>query len=246
MNKVYIVGGLRTPIGKTGGILKKYLPEELGAFVLNGIIDKYGIAPKNFDQVIFGNSAGPGGNIARVVLLEAGWPESIPGITIDFQCGSGMSAVNLGISQIMSGQLDLILAGGVESTSMAPLRKYNKNDPRYNSNSPYYERAPFTPQSFEDPDMGPGAEALGNLMGITRDEMDNQALLSHNRGRKIKELNLLKDIIIVIKSEGKILNEDESIRKNITNKLLNRMPPVFVPDGNVTAGNSCLTHDGAA
>lgn len=245
MKKVYIVGGMRTPITKTGGAFKNILPEKLGALVLNGISEKYKIHPEYIDQVILGNSVGPGGNIARVTLLEAGWPESIPGITIDFQCGSGMSAVNLAASQILAGQSDLIIAGGLESTSLAPRRQFNERDPRYNKENPFYERAPFAPEHFSDPDMGVGAEKLGESYRISREEMDSQAFLSHQRAEKAFEEGNLKDVIIPIEVEGKIISKDESLR-NLSEKLLKRMPPVFKKEGKLTAGNSCLTHDGAA
>ncbi len=131
--------------------------------VLNGITEKYKVNSKDIDQVVLGNAVGTGGNIARVTLLEAGWPESIPGITIDFQCGSGMSAVNLAASQIIAGQGELIIAGGIESTSLAPKRQFNEKDPRYIHEKPFYERAPFAPENFDDPDMGTGAENHAEL-----------------------------------------------------------------------------------
>src|SRR5690606_8176057 len=143
--------GLRTPVAKTGGAFKNILPEKLGALVLNGISEKYKVSPKYINQVILGNAVGTGGNIARITLLEAGWPESIPGITIDFQCGSGMSAVNLAASQILAGQADLIIAGSIESTSLAPKRQFNEKDPRYDEKNPFYQRAPFAPENFADP-----------------------------------------------------------------------------------------------
>lgn len=246
LSKVFIVGGLRTPICKTGGGMKNILPEIAGSFILNGISEKYKIKPQNFDQVILGNAAGPGGNIARVTLLQAGWPESIPGITVDFQCGSGLSSVNLAVSQILAGQEDLILAGGIESTSLAPLRQFHKNDPRFNPELPFYSKAPFAPIDFADPEMGVGAENLANSLGISREEMDAQALLSHRRAIRMKEEKILEDIILPFIFDDKVISEDESIRKNISEKLLARMPGAFIKGGNVTAGNSCLTHDGAA
>lgn len=226
--------------------MKNVLPEEAGAFILNGILEKYKINPSNIDQVILGNAAGPGGNIARITLLQAGWPEIIPGITIDFQCGSGLSAVNLGVSQILAGQEDLIIAGGIESTSLAPLRQFNPKDPRFNSDNPFYEKAPFTPSGFDDPEMGVGAENLAKFLNISREEMDAQALLSHQRAIRTKEERILEDIILPFPLKDKLISEDESIRKSISEKLLKRMPPVFVENGSITAGNSCLTHDGAA
>ncbi len=246
MKTVYLVDGLRTPIGKTGGMLKKYLPEMLGAKVLNGLLERNKIEADQIDQVILGNAVGPGGNLSRVTLLEAGWPFSIPGITIDYQCGSGMSSVLLGCSQILSGQAELIVAGGLESTSLAPIRQFCSEDPRYNSEKPVFERAPFSPSSIGDPDMGEGAENLAKMMGFSRGELDTLALQSHQKATKTLKTGILDRWILPLEVDGADCKKDESIREKISEKLLQRMPSVFVKGGVVTAGNACLTHDGAA
>lgn len=246
MSKVYIAGGLRTPIGKTGGFFKDILPEKLAAHVLNGVVSKYGLSPGDIDMVILGNASGPGGNIARVSILEAGWPYEIPGITVDFQCGSGLCSVSLASGQIFSGQADLVIAGGVESTSMAPKRQFNPRDPRFQGENIFYERAPFSPAFIGDPEMGEGAENVARLMNISRADMDSLALKSHFRAYNSQKEHILKDVIAPLNVEGKLIDKDECIRPDITLKLLERMPPAFVKNGRVTAGNSCLKHDGAA
>ncbi len=246
MNPVYIIGGLRTPIGKTGGFLKDLLPENLASIVLNQVIAKYELSPNNVEQVILGNAVGPGGNIARVSVLAAGWPYSIPAITVDTQCGSGLSAVNLAFSQILSGEADMIIAGGVESTSMAPRRQFNPTDSRFQGENVYYERAPFSTPAVGDPDIGDAAEHLAKHMSISREDMDLLAFQSHRRASLTQKEGLFNDIITPIKSSGKIIDSDECIRNRITLKLLERMKPVFVDGGNITAGNTCLKHDGAA
>jgi len=245
MNKAYLIGGKRTPIGKTGGYLKDLLPEQLAAVVLNAVVAKYELSPQVIDQVILGNAVGPGGNIARVSVLAAGWPYSTPAITVDSQCGSGLSAVSFAVSQIIAGHADIIIAGGVESTSMAPRRQFNRNDPRFQGEHVYYVRAPFSTPVVGDPDMGEVAENLAEKMSISREEMDALALESHHRAARTQEQCYLTDIITPIKVSGKIIR-DECIRKNITLKLLARMKPVFRDGGKITAGNTCLTHDGAA
>lgn len=246
MSKAYLIGGMRTPIGKTGGYLKDLLPEHLAAVVLNEVVAKYELSPNDIDQVILGNAVGPGGNIDRVSVLEAGWPYSIPAITVDSQCGSGLSAVSFAVSQIISGNADIIIAGGVESTSMAPRRQFNLNDPRFQNENAYYERAPFSTPSIGDPDTGETAENLAEQLEITRKDMDALALESHKRAARAQEQGYLQDIITPIKVPGKIIDSDECIRKNITLKLLERMKPVFRHGGKITAGNTCLKHDGAA
>lgn len=244
MSQAYIIGGLRTPIGKTGGFLKTVLPEQLAAIVLNEVLAKYKLLPNDIDQVILGNAVGPGGNIARISVLEAGWPYHIPALTVDSQCGSGLSAVNLAVSQIQSGCADLMIAGGVESTSMAPKRQFHPTDPRFKGENIYYERAPFSPPSVGDPDVGEAAENLATKLDISRSDMDTLAFESHKKAAQAQEY--LKDIMIPIKTPDKIIDSDECIRNNIGLKLLERMKPVFIDGGKITAGNTCLKHDGAA
>ena len=246
MNKAYIIGGLRTPIGKTGGILKDFLPEQLAALVMNKTISRYGLSPLDIDQVILGNVVGPGGNIARVALLEAGWPYSMPALTVDLQCGSGLSSVNLAVGQVMAGQAELIIAGGVESTTMAPLRRFNSNDPRCQGENIYYDQAPFSPASLGNPSVGEAAEKLAVKMHISREDMDLLALKSHQQASLAHNQELLSDVITPVQISGKIIHNDECIRSNMSLKLLERMKPVFLADGRVTAGNACLKHDGAA
>ena len=246
MNKVYLIGGARTPIGKTGGVLKDILPEQLAAVVLNATVARYKLNPSNIDQVILGNVVGPGGNIARVSLLEAGWPYRIPALTVDLQCGSGLSAVNLAVGQILSGQAEVIIAGGVESTSMAPRRQFSSADPRFQGEDVYYEQAPFSPPAVGNPEVGEGAEYLAEKMAISRQDMDVLALESHQRASMAQVQGLLKDIMIPVRVQGETVEADECIRSRMTLKLLERMKPAFVAGGKITAGNTCLKHDGAA
>lgn len=248
MEKVYILGGLRTAIGKTDGYFKKMLPEDLTARVLNALLVKYNLDSTDIDQVILGNAVGPGGNIARLSLLKAGWEHSIPATTIDFQCGSALSSINLAAALIMSGQADVLVAGGLESTSLEIKKKLDKNDPRFQENSDFLERAFFSPAEIGDPDMGIGAENVAELYdNISREEMDRWAINSHQKALRAQQHGLLDDIILPVKNtRNEIIDKDEGIRKSISCKLLKRLRPVFKEKGKITAGNSCLTHDGAA
>jgi len=246
MMEAYIIGGVRTPIGKTNGYLKSFLPEQLAGLVLNDLLARYGLSPESIDQVLLGNAVGPGGNIARVSVLAAGWPYSIPGITVDSQCGSGLSAIQLAVSQIAAGQAELIIAGGVESTSMAPRRQFNQNDPRFQGDTVYYESAPFSTPEVGDPGIGQAAENLAEKLAISREDMDLLALESHKKAFVAQQQGLLRDIIHSIRTEEKEITDDECIRKHMSLALLKRMPPAFMPGGRITAGNSCLKHDGAA
>ncbi|RAK11085.1 acetyl-CoA C-acetyltransferase [Halanaerobium saccharolyticum] len=248
MKKVYILGGLRTAIGKTGGHFKKMLPEDLTAEVLNALLEKYKLEAADINQVILGNAVGPGGNIARLSLLKAGWPLSIPATTIDFQCGSALSSINMAAALIKSGQSEIIVAGGLESTSLEIKKKLNKNDPRFQEKSDFLERAFFSPAEIGDPDMGIGAENVAELYdNISREEMDRWAIKSHQKALEAQQTGLLDDIILSVKNtRNELIDKDEGIRKNISYKLLKRLKPVFKKEGKITAGNSCLTHDGAA
>ena len=246
MNEVYLVGGVRTPIGKTGGMLRTLLPETLGAAVLNEVLARYALTPETIDQVLLGNAVGPGGNIARVCLLAAGWPYGIPAMTVDTQCGSGLSAVNMAASLIKAGEAEMVVAGGVESTSLAPRRQFHPTDSRFAGPDIYYERAPFSTPAIGDPDTGEAAEKLAELKQVTREEMDALALESHRRATRTRNAGMLKDILLPLFVEGKTIDYDECIRDNMSAALLRRMPSVFAKGGSVTAGNTCLKHDGAA
>lgn len=248
MENVYILGALRTPIAKTGGYFKKMLPEDLSAEILNALLLKFKLKAADIDQVILGNAVGPGGNIARLSLLKAGWPVSIPATTLDFQCGSALSSINMAAALIASGQAEAVIAGGLESTSLEIRKTLHENDPRFNENSGFLKRAFFSSQEIGDPDMGIGAENVAELYNnISRKEMDKWALRSHQRAFQAQKDDDLAEILVPIKnSSSKLISKDEGIRKNISYKLLKRLRPVFKKDGKITAGNSCLTHDGAA
>ena len=210
--QAYIAGGIRTPIGKTGGRLRRFLPEQLAAAVLNAVIDRSGLEPEAVDQVILGNVVGPGGNIARVSVLEAGWPYSTPALTVDLQCGSGLSAVQIGAALIASGQAELVIAGGVESTSLAPRRRFNESDPRFAGETAYYEQAPFSPPAVGNPDTGEAAENLAERLAISRRDMDLLAQESHQRACLAREQGLLNDILLPLAEGTAAISDDECVR----------------------------------
>jgi acetyl-CoA C-acetyltransferase len=244
--KVYIVGGLRTPIGKTNGCLKDFLPEKLTAYLIKEIIRKYNITKDDVEEVILGNVIGPGGNLARLSLLEAGLPFHVIGTTIDFQCGSSLKAINMAASLIKSGERDLVMVGGAESTSLAPNKQYHPKDERYKGKDVFYKRAQFSPYSIGDPDMIEGAENVAKYCNIEREPMDIWAVESHLKALKAREEKKLKDIICNIKTEDGVMMEDESIRSNASLRLMKRARPILNQGGRITSANACLTHDGAA
>jgi acetyl-CoA C-acetyltransferase len=246
MTQAYIIGGFRTPIGVTNGQLKQFLPHQLAARVFDRTITHYNLTAENIDEVILGNAVGVGGNLARQSLLAANWPVTIPGTTIDFQCGGGLKAITTGANLIKSGARDLVIAGGAESTSLEPERRYAPNDPRAKENDEPLPRAPFAPDWLSDPDLGLAAENVATAKNISRSQMDQWALRSHRRATQAQKQGLLTDIIIPLKTKGEQVTNDGGIRQNMSSKLLARLSPVFKEGGTITAGNSCLTNDGAA
>ena len=120
MKRAVIVAARRTAVGKIGGIFRDIPPEELAATVIRGILDEFPVRAEEIDEVILGNAVSPGGNLARLSALEAGLPVNVPGVTVDRQCGSGLEAIIMAARLIQAGAGDIYLAGGVESTSLAP------------------------------------------------------------------------------------------------------------------------------
>lgn len=240
MEKVYILGGLRSNIGVKNGILKNVLPEILGAEVLKKLISKYEL--RKIDEIICGNAVGTGGNIARLMSLYADISQKVPSYTVDMQCGSGSISIDIGFSKIKSGQCDLVIVGGFESSSNEPLRHYNKNDIRYNREKPYFSVAQFSPYENGEDVMLKGAERVVDKENITKEELDFWSLESHKRASYARKKGMLNDIICSVNDSS----YDEGIRDNMNQKLLNRLRPLVSENGKITAGNSCLTNDGAA
>lgn len=173
-------------------------------------------------------------------------PFDTVGTTVDFQCGSGLKAINLAGNLIRSGQRNIVIAGGAESTSLVPNKQYNQKDTRYKGKNIFYKRAQFSPYSIGDPDMVEGAENTAKHCNITRKDMDIWALQSHNKALAARSKNKLYDIICGIQTDKKIIKEDENIRRNPSLKLMERAIPVLGEQGTITAGNACSTNDGAA
>ena len=178
-NRPVIVAARRTPVGRIGGSLRELPVEDLAAPVIRAVLADAGIAPAEVDEVLLGNAVGPGGNVARLSALAAGLPVSVPGVTVDRQCGSGLEAVNLAARLVQSGACDVVLAGGVESTSTAPWR-VAKPSSLYRSPA-FYDRARFAPDEIGDPSMIEAAENVASSYGIDRARQDRYALDSHRK-----------------------------------------------------------------
>ncbi|WP_413407175.1 thiolase family protein [Paenibacillus amylolyticus] len=245
-----ILSAKRTAIGKYGGMFKEIPPEILAAEVIQAILSEIPIPPGDIDDVLLGNAVGGGGNIARLSALQAKLPVEVPGVTIDRQCGSGLEAIHLAARLIQSGAGEVYLAGGVESTSRAPWR-LEKPLSLYGSVVPQViTRTRFSPEWIGDPDMGKAANNVAKKYGVTRMDQDEYALSSHRKAiSSIQSGRFDNEIVPLSIPEGnqlRIIHTDECPRANTTLAKLAALPPVFEPDGTVTAGNACPLNDGAA
>ena len=241
-DRVYLLGGLRSHIGIRYGIFKTVRPEVLGGEILHRVWSKYGKSALP-DLVLCGNAVGPGGNIGRLTVLEAGLPEEIPAMTLDLQCASALAAIDLSAAKIAAGMADFILAGGTESASLAPRRIYQEWDERSRKREPEFTAAQFRPGEFSDDAMLLGAERAAKKAGISKEKADEAALLSHKRASRVEKEGCLAPYIVPLFGSTR----DEAIRPRMSRKLLERAPRVTdFQDGILTAANSCTMNDGAA
>ncbi|MSO97010.1 MAG: thiolase family protein [Rhodospirillaceae bacterium] len=243
--RAIIVAARRTPIGKVRGLLRRMRVEELAAPVLQALLADAGLTAEQIDDVILGNAAGPGGNIARLSALQAGFPVSVPGVSVDRQCGSGLEAINMAARLIEAGAGEIYIAGGVESASTAPLRY---DVPHDQGASPVpFTRARFAPDFVGDPDMGPAAENVARAYGITRVRQDAFALRSHQKAiAAMGEGRFKAEIVPLPQGSEYAVDRDECPRADTTAEKLAALAPVFAADGTVTPGNACPVNDGAA
>ncbi|MGV2881726.1 thiolase family protein [Paenibacillus sonchi] len=244
MKEAVLVMARRTPIGKVGGQLSTLEPEELLAPLIRLLVAEAQVPLEWIDDVIIGNVVGPGGNIARKSVLEAGLPVTVPGVTIDRQCGSGLEAIIMAARFIQSGAGEIFLAGGVESASRAPWKMFR---PDTLIDIPtLYTRAPFTPLAFGDPDMGLAAEYVADKYGISREAQDRYALESHQKAVHAKRTSKYAPELVPLQVNGLWITDDECPRPDTSLEKLLSLRPVFAEHGTVTAGNACPINDGAA
>ncbi|TQJ61278.1 acetyl-CoA C-acetyltransferase [Arthrobacter sp. SLBN-83] len=237
-----IVAARRTPVCPVNGALRNLRAHELLAPVLRELVSEVALDPASVTDVVIGNAVGGGGNVARLALLEAGLPVSVPGITVDRQCGSGLDAIVLAGRLVAAGGSPVYLAGGVESTSTAPLRAHRTDD----GGADFYRRAQFVPESFGDPDMGVAAETVAQEFGIGRERQDAFALASHHKAlAAIQDGRFAREIVPLATDTGTV-STDGGPRRGLTPAIMGRFPAAFVTGGTVTAGNSCFDADAAS
>ena len=243
MEDVYVLGAMRTPIVGKNGPFRSVRPEVMGAEVLKALVNKWCL--EKIDGILGGNAVGTGGNITRLMALMAGLDQTIPACTIDMQCASAAAAISLAFAQIASGQGEVYLAGGMESSSLQPLRIYAAEDERYRKTPQQdgrYYTAQFAPEDMDADTMLHGAEQTAKSEQVTRQELDEWALRSHERAARAAALGILQDIIVPINGWHK----DDGIRPTMNMKLLKRLPLLLGPGTSLTAGTACLINDGAA
>lgn len=243
MRQAVIVEGVRTPVGKRNGYLKDCRPDDLAGLVIKELVKKADIDPTLIEDVIFGCVSQVGeqaGDIARVAALIAGLPIEVPGTTIDRQCGSSQQAVHFAAQAILAGDMDVVIAGGVESMSRIPI----------GSN---YQGAPLSGKLKDQYEMihqGLSAERITDIYGFTREDLDMYSLLSHKKALKAQEEGVFEKEIIPVEitlenGEKELVYRDAGPRAETTLEILGGLKPVFKEEGSVHAGNASQISDGA-
>ncbi len=249
MPTAVIVDAVRTPQGKRGGMLADWHPADLAAETLQALVERTGIDPGIVDDVIMGCVSQVGEqtfNIARNAVLGAGWPESVPGVTIDRQCGSSQQAIHFAAQGVMAGVYDVAVGAGVESMTRVPMGITFSQGP----GKPFGERMRARYNDGLVP-QGISAEMMAERWNLTREELDALAYDSHLRAARATDEGRFADQIVPIevkRDDGTVerVTEDEGIRRDTSPEALASLRPVFKEDGVITAGNSSQISDGAA
>ncbi|MDE0073838.1 MAG: thiolase family protein [Gammaproteobacteria bacterium] len=260
MRRAVIVDAVRTPIGRHGGALAAVRPDDLAAGVIRALVDRNGLDPAGIDDVIFGctNQAGEDNrNVARMGLLRAGLPVTVPGQTVNRLCGSGLQAVDSAFHAVAAGEGDVFIAGGVESMSRAPWVML-KPTAGYARGTPTvadtvlgwrFPNPAFTSEWTIG--LGQTAEVVATEFGVTREEQDAFAAESQAHAQRAIAGGRFRDELVPVevprrKGGPVVVDTDEHPRAGVTPESLARLGPVFAKDGTVTAGNSSGINDGAA
>ena len=247
MPTAVIVDAIRTPLGRRNGKLKDWHPVDLAAETLKAIVQRTGIDPALIDDVVMGcvmQVGEQGLNIARNAVLAAGWPESVPGTTVDRQCGSSQQAAHFAAQGVIAGAYDIVVAAGVENMSRVPMGASVASGPGKPMGDLVAER--YKPLGGLVP-QGISAELIAEKWGLSRDDMDAFAAESHQRAaRATAEGRFEREIHHVMGADGAMMTKDEGIRPDSSTETLAKLKPAFLPEGRVTAGNSSQITDGSA
>jgi acetyl-CoA acyltransferase len=243
MAEAVIVEAVRSPVGKRNGGLSGVHPGDLSAQVLNGLVERAGIDPGLVDDVIWGCVMQAGEqalDIARTAVLAAGWPESVPGVTVDRQCGSSQQSVHFAAAGVVAGHYDVVVAGGVESMSRTPMGASLSY-----GGHPYPEA--FRARYTQTPNQGTGAEMIAEQWGFDRTALDEFSLRSHEKAAAAQDAGAFDAQIVGIKDQdGNLVLKDEGIRRGGTIEKMATIKPAFKEDGVIHAGNASQISDGSA
>ncbi|MDI6103401.1 thiolase family protein [Actinoplanes sp. NEAU-A12] len=254
MSEAFVLSGVRTPIGRYGGVLAHVRPDDLAALVVAEAVARAGIEPDTIDEVILGaaNQAGEDNrNVARMAALLAGLPDTVPGFTVNRLCASGLTAVATARAMIAAGDADVVVAGGVESMTRAPwvtekpAKAFAKPGPSFDTSIGWRFTNPrFAPAVTAS--MPQTAETVAQRWNLTREELDAFALRSHERAvAAIKDGRFAAEIVAVGVRDT-LVDTDEGPRADTSLERLARLRPIHGDGGLVTAGNSSSLNDGAA
>lgn len=247
MNTPVIVSAVRTAIAKRGGALKNIHPYKLGGIVIKEAVNKVKIKSEDITDVIMGNCLTNVGNIARMSALESGLHYSVPGVTIDRQCGSGINSIMMA-AQMIKADGGIYVAGGTESMTLEPYQ-LAKQHKIYDQQPPEFLKRHLSPKEIGDPPMGITAENLAEKYNISFEEQNEFAFHSQRKMDHAMKEGYFKEQIVPIevpmKQGTEVFQEDEHPRRDITLEQLSRLRPVFKEGGSVTAGTSSGINDGA-
>lgn len=255
MTRVVLAAAYRTPIGVFGGALKDVPAYDLGATLIEHIIKETGLNPSEINEVIIGNvlQAGQGQNPARIAAMKGGLPETVPVFTVNKVCGSGLKSIQLAYQSIVTGENDIVIAGGMENMSQSPMLVNNsrfgfKMGHQSMVDSMVYDGLTDV---FNQYHMGITAENLVEQYGISREEQDTFAVNSQKKAANAQQNGGFDSEIVPVsipqrKGEPIVVTKDEGVRENVSVEKLSRLRPAFKKDGTVTAGNASGINDGAA
>ncbi|MER7007891.1 thiolase family protein [Dactylosporangium sp. NPDC000555] len=241
MRDAVIVDAVRTPIGRRGGMLKDVHPVDLSAHVLKALLSRNGLEPELIEDVIWGcvtQIAEQSSNVGRLAVLAAGWPEMIPGTTIDRACGSSQQAIHFAAAGVVAGHYDIVIAGGVEIMSRVPLGTARSMGEPYGPKV----KARYRRDSFS---QGEGAEAIAQRWGLSRRRLDEFALESHQRAIAATDRGAFDDQIVPVTVGDEVVRRDEGIRRDTSLEKLAALKPAFAETGVIHAGNASQISDGA-
>ena len=242
MREAVVVEAVRTPIGKRNGGLAGIHPVDLSGDVLNELVARTGVEPDVVDDVIWGCVSQVGdqsSNVARFAVLAAGWPDHIPGVTVNRACGSSQQALDFAAYAVMSGQHDVVIAGGVEVMSRVPLGAARE------SGFPYGPRVMARYDDFAF-NQGVSAELIAQQWGFSREVLDEFASRSHERAAAAIDSGAFEAQTLAVTAGDTVVRVDEGVRRGTTVETLSKLKPAFVDDGVIHAGNSSQISDGAA